>query len=119
MKKFSLIIGLMIMSMIIPSKKMNAQNDTAYYLVMKVDDAILDCPHFQGLFRQMALRNNWKEIERNYKDKYVIYSFSKNVNYSIVEKFKDELKGMNFPMSVVKDIYVKENLLEMKKSIDQ
>ncbi|GIV30267.1 MAG: hypothetical protein KatS3mg028_1333 [Bacteroidia bacterium] len=114
MKKLIFIFG---MTAGIYAGKINAQSDTANYVLMKVNDAILDCPHFQGLFRQMYVRNNWKEVERNYQKRYLICAYPKNAEYDVISKFKEELKGMNFPMGVITDIYTKNNLEELKKSL--
>lgn len=99
------------------ASKTYAQSDTAHYLVMKVNDAILDCPHFMGLFKQMEKRNNWKEVERNFKSRYLVYSYPSNIDGEIIEKFKKELNDMHFPMGVVSDIYTKNNMEEVKKSV--
>jgi len=98
--------------------KAQNQNDSTAYLVMKVNDAILDCPHFRGLFIQMEMRNNWKEIERNYSKKYLILSYPKNVEYDVITKFKEELTKMNFPLGVITDLYTKNTLEEIKKGVE-
>lgn len=99
------------------SKAQN-QNDSTSYLVMKVNDAILDCPHFRGLFIQMEMRNNWKEIERNERKKYLILSYPKNVESDVITKFKEELTKMNFPLGVITDLYTKNTLEEIKKGVE-
>jgi hypothetical protein len=116
MKKgmFVLILTASIMGI---SKAQN-QNDSTAYLVMKVNDAILDCPHFRGLFIKMEIRNNWKEIERNYSKKYLILSYPKNVEYDVISKFKEELTKMNFPLGVITDLYTKNTIEEIKKGME-
>lgn len=112
MKKL-ILIYCTIIGISIYSEKLEAQNDTVRYLAMHVNNAILDCPHFQGLFKQMEKRNGWEEVERNLKDKYIIYAYPSDINYDIVAKFKDELNQMHFPMGVIDDIYTKEKLQEI------
>lgn len=114
MKK-SLIISGLVVGMGI-NALIKAQTDTAY-LVMKVNNIILDCPHFQGLFKKMEAKNKWKEIERNYEERYLIYAYPANVDYDVISKFKEELNNMHFPMGVVVSIYTKNNLADIKKGL--
>lgn len=99
--------------------KLYSQSDTAHYLVMKVNDAILDCPHFQGLFKQMEAKNNWKEVERNYKERFLIISYPVQSDIDIIEKFKGELNNVHFPVGVITEIYTKNNFTEVKNSLNK
>lgn len=96
---------------------LKSQSDTAKYVVMKVNDAILDCPHFQGLFRQMYVRNNWKEVERNYEKRYLIFVYPKNAEYDAISKFKEELNQMNFPLGVITELSDYTNMEEVRKNV--
>lgn len=116
--KMKLMIGITFLGVIFFSQKMSAQADTSAYLVMKVNDAILDCPHFMGIFKRVEFENHWKEIERNQQKRYLIIAYPKTAEYNMLEKFREELKKMNFPMGVVTDLYLRDNLSEIKKELN-
>ncbi len=113
MKKSIVILGILITSNVI----MKAQNneDTLQYVVMRVNNAVLDCPHFGGLFFKFCNENNWKTIENNHQKRYVIYGLPKNVGYNPVEKYTKYLEDIHFPKTMVKEIVN----IPTKKEVDE
>lgn len=93
----------------------SSSNDSLQYLVMRVNNAILDCPHFGGLFFQFKNENHWYEIERNLKEKYLIYGLRKDVEYDPYEKFNEFLTEIHFPKDVIISLEKKSSLKEVNE----
>lgn len=111
MKKIGFIILLGVSAMM---AKAQIQSDTLQYVVMRVNNAILDCPHFGGLFFKFCNENNWKTIENNHQKRYVIYGLPKNVEYNPVEKYTKYLEDIHFPKTMVQEIVN----IQTKKEVD-
>lgn len=112
MKKIGFIILLGVSAMI---TKAQIQSDTLQYIVMRVNNPILDCPHFGGLFFKFCYENKWQTIENNHQKRYIIFGLPKNVEYNPLEKYNQFLDEIHYPKSVIETIVQKNS----KEEVDE
>jgi hypothetical protein len=117
MRKIILILAVMGFTKLNINAQNTSSNDTLQYLVMRVNNAILDCPHFGGFFARFIYENHWYEIEKNLKEKYVIYGLRKEVEYDPYEKFDKYLNTIHFPKDVIVSLERKSSLKEVNEFI--
>ncbi|GIV26684.1 MAG: hypothetical protein KatS3mg027_0498 [Bacteroidia bacterium] len=108
MRKLGLII---LLGFLITHTKAQTQSDTLQYVVMRVNNAILDCPHFGGIFFRFCNENNWKIVENNHQKRYIIFGLSKNVEYDALKKYNQFLEEIHYPKDVIETV-VKKNTKE-------
>ncbi len=92
--------------------------DTAQYIVMRVNNAVLDCPHFGGIFHKMCLDYKWKIQENNHQKRYIIYTVPKNIDYDPLTKYNEVVDNSHFPRSMIVDITLKQSRKELEEYIE-
>ena len=95
----------------------NTNNDTLQYVVMKVNNPILDCPHFGGLFFKFCYENGWKIVENNHSKKYIILGMKKNVGYNPKEKWMEYIDQIHFPKENIVSIEGKQTKKEVEEAV--
>ncbi len=90
-----------------------AQNSSKQYLIFKVTNSVIDCPHFGYVIPKEASKKlNIELVEKNHEKKRMVFSVSEKSVLpadTMTQRFRKLLDSLQFPPTMIDKIYLSKN----------